>query len=102
MRVVCVKSAEKNIVVGVRQEMNGNFFNPLTPISNMKCKVCKKRRITEQHYDEILTPDGQEIQEYDFAQLCVECSLSQYAWKLHGQYEIKDRRFIRREVLYQV
>ena len=65
----------------------------------MKCEMCKRRRITEQHYDEILTPDRQEIQEYDFAELCVECSLSQYSWKLHAQYQIKGKRFMRIETL---
>lgn len=64
----------------------------------IKCETCNKRRETATHYDYILTPDGQDIQEYDFAQLCVECSRDakrHFGWKLSSEYEIKGRRFIK-------
>lgn len=63
-------------------------------VKNMKCYICEKRRITAEHYTEILTPDRQEIQEYDFAELCMECSRSTYSWHLNNRIKIIGNRFL--------
>lgn len=60
----------------------------------IKCESCGKLRETEQHWCYITTPDGQNIQDYDFKQLCVECSKGNYSWNLSSKYEIKGRRFV--------
>lgn len=54
-----------------------------------------KRRKTAQHYTEVPTKDGQDIECYDFAELCVECSKGQYSWRLHAGYKIKGRIYER-------
>jgi len=62
----------------------------------MKCDICKKYRKTAPHYGMVPTPDGQEIQEYDFADLCMECSRGQYHWNLHAEYIRLGSQFLRR------
>ena len=52
----------------------------------MKCHLCEKRRVTAPHYGIITTPDGQEIQEYDFVDLCMECSRKSFGWSLNNPY----------------
>lgn len=67
---------------------------PPPKIMRIKCEGCNKYRETEQHYDYIVRND--EIWDYDFAQLCVECSQKPFpnTWKLSDAYRIKGRRFI--------
>ena len=60
----------------------------------MKCGICKKRRKTAPHHGIITTPDGQEIQEYDFMDLCIQCSNSGYYWTLNYPYKIVGNRFL--------
>jgi hypothetical protein len=60
----------------------------------MRCEICKKYRKTAPHYTAITTPDGQEIQEYDFSYLCMECSNGSY-WNLYSGYEKSGRSFVK-------
>lgn len=63
----------------------------------MKCDICKKRRQTMLHWDYISTADGQDVEGYDFAELCVECSKKPIGWQLHSAYKIKGNRFVKDE-----
>lgn len=60
----------------------------------MKCEICKKRRKTELHWAYIPTPDGQDIEGYDTAYFCIECSKKSFSWNLSCAYKIKGNRFI--------
>jgi len=55
-------------------------------IKRIQCYLCKKRRITAPHHGIITTSDGQEIKEYDFADLCMECSKTSFGWNLNNPY----------------
>ena len=61
----------------------------------MKCDICKKRRKTMLHWAYIPTADGQDVEGYDFAELCVECSKKLTGWELHNHYSIKGNKFVK-------
>ena len=60
----------------------------------MKCCLCKKQRKTAPHYGIIRTPNGQEIQEYEFGSLCMECSIRSYHWNLNSLYIRIGKQFL--------
>lgn len=64
-------------------------------IQKMKCEGCQKYRVTASHWIYIPTPDGQDVQDYDFAQYCVECSRTPlFCWYLFAGWTIRGNRFV--------
>ena len=49
------------------------------------------------HWDYIPTADGQDVEGYAFAELCVECSKKPTNWQLHGGYKIVGNKFVKDE-----
>jgi hypothetical protein len=47
------------------------------------------------HWAYIPTADGQDVEGYDFAELCVECSKKPTGWELHNHYSIKGNKFVK-------